>query len=293
MTSGTAPSGAGRWELLRALGALTAMVPTCSGQVAEALGLEPWAAHEHTRLFVLELPPYASVHLSPEGKLGGDSADRVAGTWRALGLVPPAEPDHLGAVLALYSELGAASQGCTTEAARARLDHARRVVMSEHLLSWLPGYLTAISADPVAAPWAGLARDALAFEVASGPPPAGLPSSLRDAPAPVTADAGPEELLDALVAPVRAGFVLTHASLRSAGEAVGVGVRRGERRFALRAMLDQSPSGTLDWLGAHARHWSRAHLANACLDGQCALWWARRASAMASVLDALARSVPA
>ena len=35
--------------------------------------------------------------------LGGEARDRIAGFWRALGLVPPPEPDHLAVMLGLYA----------------------------------------------------------------------------------------------------------------------------------------------------------------------------------------------
>ena len=40
---------------------------------------------EHTEVFVLNCPPYASVYLGPDGALGGEGADRAAGFWRASG----------------------------------------------------------------------------------------------------------------------------------------------------------------------------------------------------------------
>ena len=60
---------AGRWELLRALGTLAIGPPADTAQVARALDLPAWTAVEHTELFVLSLPPYASIHLGPDGKL--------------------------------------------------------------------------------------------------------------------------------------------------------------------------------------------------------------------------------
>src|SRR5581483_10798351 len=99
-----------RWELLRALGAM-ADSPVAARAVAAPLGLDPVGDDEHTEAFVLNCPPYAAVYLGPDGALGGEGADRAAGFWRALGLTPPAEPDHLTALLALYASLGEAAAG--------------------------------------------------------------------------------------------------------------------------------------------------------------------------------------
>src|SRR4029453_9462546 len=94
-------------ELFRALAVLVEP-PDRPGaaRVAEALGLggAPEAS-AYTELFVFQLYPYASVYLGAEGMLGGEARDRVAGFWRALSLVPPAEADHLALMLALYARL--------------------------------------------------------------------------------------------------------------------------------------------------------------------------------------------
>jgi TorA maturation chaperone TorD len=293
---GSDPQGSGedqlpapRWELVRAVGALSALSPAAGRPIGDALGLAEWSPDEHTRLFVLELPPYASIHLGEEGKLGGEGADRVAGLWRALGLQAPADADHLASLFALYAELGHASDVCRTDAARQRLDHARTVLLEEHLRSWLPGYLAAVAADPAGAEWAALVVSTLRSEIEATPGAGVLPSALRDAPPAIDASIGYDELLDALPAPIRVGFVLTHGDLSVAGRAVGAGVRRGERRYALRAMLEQDPRPTLSWLADHARRWAEIHRTQP-LGGPAAAWWAERAETTASALDELARA---
>ena len=80
-----------------------------------------------------------------------------------------------------------------------------------------------------------------------------LPLALRTAPSPMNAADTLDETLDALVAPIRSGVVLTYRDLAECAHQVGIGLRRGERRYALRAMVEQDARGTLQWLGAHAR----------------------------------------
>lgn len=296
----------GRWELLRALGALTAIAPPHADAITRALGLPAWSRSDHTGLFVLDLPPYASIHLGAEGKLGGDGADRVAGLWRTLDLVPPNEPDHLAALLALVADLGSAGDRCATDAARRRLAHVRRTVLHEHLWSWLPGYLAAIADDPAGAPWAELTLQAVGAEVARSLAIGGaiggdtgsdvdadhdtaldLPAALRDAPPPIGTDIAVADLLDALVAPVRVGMVLTWRDLRAAADRCGLGLRRGERRFALRAMLEQDPAATLGWLAEQAQRWARRH-ATQPHPGPASRWWQARAETTATTLTVLA-----
>jgi hypothetical protein len=279
----------GRWELLRALGALILGPPAETGNSFRSLGLSPWTPAEHTDLFVLSLPPFASVHLGPEGKLGGEAADRVAGVWRALGLTPPGDADHLGVILALYAELGQAAAQARSPGTRERLDHVRTAVLWEHLWPWAPGYLEAAAAHAgFAGSWARLTLRALAREARGSSPATALPLALRTAPAPVQGDISLDDLLDALTAPVRSGFLLTHRDLDLAAGRLSLGLRRGERRFALRALLEQDPAATLRWLSDHATTWSRRHLLGPAVAGaDPGPWWARRASQTASVLSQL------
>jgi hypothetical protein len=276
----------GRWELLRALGAMALGPPGETWRAAEALGLPTWTAAEHTGLFVLALPPYASVHLGPDGKLGGEAADRVAGMWRALGLDPPPVADHLGAILALYAELGEVS-ATALRATKDRLNQAREAVLWEHLWSWAPGYLDAAAAHSASArPWAELTLRALTAEAGRSRPAARLPLALRAAPPVVSTDVPLDDLLDALIARVRAGFILTRADLAAAARDLGLGLRRGERRFALRALMEQNPAGTIRWLAAHARGWASRYQARPAFGADPGSWWAGRAERAAGCLRA-------
>ena len=274
----------GRWELLRALGAV-ADDPLSARAAAGALGLAPASAAEHTEVFVLNCPPYASVYLGPDGALGGEGADRAAGFWRALGLTPPAEPDHLTALLSLYASLGEAAAETCRPATAAALARSQAALFAEHLSPWLPGYLDAVSDLGLACltPWAELARRALAAEASTHPAPVRLPLALRAAPPGAVPGDPVRDLTGALTTPVRSGIVLTRRRLAAGAGEAGVGHRIGERRYTLRAMLEQDPAATLDWLGHEARRWQQRHAARAAGDAVSA-WWAARAAGTARVL---------
>jgi hypothetical protein len=299
------PDWPGRWEMLRALGAVTLGPPGEMGNAFAALGLPGWTAAGHTLLFTLALPPHASVYLGPEGRLGGEAADRVAGTWRALGLSAPADADHLGMILALYAELGEAGAAASGAATRDRLDRAREAVLWEHLWSWLPGYLLAVTAEAAALPgagadaardagagrtWARLARRALVAEARASAPARAMPLALREAPAPLGEAALPGDILDVIVAPVRAGFILTRSDIALAAQRLGLGLRRGERRFALAALLEQDPRQTLGWLAGQAGSWSARIRYQAVGTDQCVGWWSVRAAHTARLLRRAAGS---
>ena len=105
-------------EVFRALAALCEPPGPQTGTLAAALGLDGPVPDEagHTELFLFQLYPYASVYLGPEGQLGGPARDRVAGFWRAVGLTPPAEPDHLAALLGLLAALADAERAYVLKA---------------------------------------------------------------------------------------------------------------------------------------------------------------------------------
>jgi Nitrate reductase delta subunit len=285
----TARAGAaGRWELLRALGAVPDS-PPAARSVGPALGLDPVSDAEHTDAFVLNCPPYAAIYLGPHGAIGGEGTDRVAGFWRAIGIVPPAEPDHLAALLGLYARLSEAAAGARHPATAAALAQSQAVLFWEHLWPWLPAYLDAVTdlAVPALASWADLAGRALAAESGALPPCPRRPLALRAAPPGAQPGTGPGDLVELLTVPVRSGLILTRRRLAEGAARAGVGFRIGERRFALRAMLDQDPRATLSWLAGEADRWQRRHHDRARGD-EIAGWWAARAARTGQVLRAYA-----
>ena len=285
---------AGRWELLRALGAVPDS-PAAARSVGPALGLDPVSDADHTDAFVLNCPPYAAIYLGPQGAIGGEGADRVAGFWRAIGITPPAEPDHLAALLGLYARLGEAMAGAGRPATAAALARSQAVLFWEHLWPWLPAYLDAVTdlAVPSLARWADLARQAVAAEYRRLPPCPRRPLAFRAAPPGARPGAGPADLVEFLTIPVRSGLILTRRRLAQGAGRAAVGFRIGERRFALRAMLEQDPRATLDWLAGEADRWRQRHRDRVPADGATG-WWAARAARTGQVLRgyAPAGSVP-
>jgi hypothetical protein len=277
-------AAAGRWELLRALGAVCDS-PAAARCVGPALGLDPVSDAEHTEAFVLNCPPYAAIYLGPQGAIGGEGADRVAGFWRAIGITPPAEPDHLAALLGLYARLGEAAAGARRPATAAALAQSRAVLFWEHLWPWLPGYLDAVNdlVVPALTDWAELARRALAAESGHLPPCPRQPLALREAPSAAQPPVGPRDLVELVTTPVRSGLILTRRRLAEGAGRAGLGFRIGERRFALHAMLEQDPRATVAWLAGEAARWQQRHRGRAPGD-QVTGWWAARAARTAQVL---------
>jgi Uncharacterized component of anaerobic dehydrogenases len=284
----TPPDTATHWELVRALGAVVLTPVPLNAHLCAALGLPAPSRADYTDTFMLNLPPHAAIHLGPEGKLGGEGLDRIAGFWRALGLNPPADVDHLGSLLMLYAGLGEAAMAAPPGLVHDRLASARAAVLAEHIWSWAPGYLAAVaeqSSHPIAA-WARLTRETLLAETRRTPSTGALPLALRAAPDALTEHASKDEILAAAVAPIRSGFILTHRDLARFAAAIGAGVRRGERRYALQFLLQHDPAAALAQLAAHAAHWSQRPAVH---HDQSSAWWAQRARHTADALTMIAQ----
>jgi TorA maturation chaperone TorD len=277
-------------ELFRALAVL--VEPPCSetARLAELLNLgEEPTSSEFTDLFVFQLYPYASVYLGEGGMLGGEARDRVAGFWRALGQAPPAEPDHLAVMLALYARLAELDREATADL-RLTHRHVRGTFFWEHLASWLPVYLEKLAriAPPLYRAWGRLLQEAVTNEASQLTLPDRLPLHLREAPLlPSLQTEGTEKFLAGLLAPVHSGMILTRSDLARAARDLDLGLRAGERRFVLQALFDQDASGTLNWLRDES---------HACVDRYRTLggwspavarFWMERASQTADVLGGL------
>ncbi|MCH9651321.1 MAG: molecular chaperone TorD family protein [Deltaproteobacteria bacterium] len=285
-------------ELIRALGALAEPPGPETARLAELLDLgTPPDEAAFSEIFLFQLYPYASVYLGPEGMLGGEARDRIAGFWRALDLEPPPEPDHLAVMLSLYGRLAELEAQAEGETAQKGWRRARKAFLWEHLLSWLPFYLTRFQdlapADSELAfygRWAQLLQDALRAEAADLGPQATLPLHLREAPAlEDPRKASGENFLGALLSPVRTGIILVRSDLQQAGRELGLGGRIGERAFVLKALMGQDSSALLRWLASWARQVSKSNSEKHSLDGDIASFWARRAENTASLLTELSQ----
>jgi TorA maturation chaperone TorD len=284
-------------ELLRALAVISEPPGPAQRQIAVALGIhDELDAETHTRLFVLGCHPYESVYLGADGMLGGDGADQIAGFHRAIGLSPPPEPDHLAALFGLYATLVDAELKDPDSSGHSLWQHAREVLLLEHICSWVPVFLDSIrlAGQQIGAKayltWADLADETIAAQAACLGAITSLPRALRLAPKLPPLD-DRTSFFGALFAPVKSGIALTRADLARAQDDLGVPARAGGRNFMLASMLDQAPGEVLSWLRAEAAAWEQRHLAHVDDFGQIALWWAERATTSCSSLRELAGSL--
>ncbi|MDQ3661971.1 MAG: molecular chaperone TorD family protein [Actinomycetota bacterium] len=278
-----------RAELFRALGSLCEPPTPAAHSLEAALALPgPPTDQEHTDVFLFQLYPYASVYLGAEGMLGGEAGDRVAGFWRALGVTPPAEPDHLAALLALYAKLIEWELEESDDARRALRREARKALLWEHLLSWVPVFADKVCrmTSPFYAGWAYLLFDALIDEARSLGGQETLSLHLRVAPELPRPSENPSSFLSALLAPVRSGMVITRADLARAAHDLDLGLRVGERRFVLESFFAQDADATLEWLTREAYLAAEHHASFASDLEVISLFWRGRAEAAAALLSA-------
>lgn len=283
-------------DLLRALAVMVEPPGDHTAGVAAALGLPatPTAA-DHTHLFAFQLYPYASVYVGPDGMLGGEARDRVAGFLRALDVTPPAEPDHVATLLGGFAELADATPG---EGPRGR---ARTALLHEHLLSWMPVWLTRVVdlGDPTHRAWALLLLEVLEDAATVSPTATGaamLPLHLRAAPPmPDPRANGTRTFLDALLVPVRTGVVVTSTDLARAGRDTGLSTRVAERRYVLDRMVEQDAGALLAWFATFAREAADRYdeVAGWWTASPTGAWWQHRARATAALVDDVANEVAA
>ncbi|MEQ9400378.1 MAG: molecular chaperone TorD family protein [Longimicrobiales bacterium] len=277
-------------EVLRGLAALSEAPASEHRAVAAALGLpDPPDGTAWADLFLFQLHPYASVYLGPEGMLGGVARDRIAGFWRAVGRTPPAEPDHLAALLGLYA--GLLDEAEDSPEARGRLVHrSAQALLHEHLAPWIFPWLARVVdlAGPFHRTWAELLREALSEAALAGGPDE--PSvHLREAPPlPDPRREGGEAFLAGVLAPVRSGFLLTRADLARLAADLDLGLRAGERRYVLDHLLGQEPVPVLGALAGHARAAAGSHAGDPWAPPAVVAFWSERSRTAADLLDALA-----
>lgn len=283
-TAAAAETATAAADLVRALAVLAEPPGPAHEAIAAALdlGAVPDRA-AYTDVLALGVAPYAAVYLGPEGMLGGAAADRIAGFWRAVGQVPPAEPDHLSALLGLYAVLLESEDRQDDPARAAMRRRARSVLLWEHLLTWVPLFAQSVAAagSPFYANWAALVVEVLLAEAAElGLPEsasAALPVALREAPGLPDEVERARDLASDLLSPVRSGVVLSRRDLAQAARDLGLALRIGERSYVLAAMLEQDPVLTLEWVATRADVWASRHRALVEALGPVAEFWTDRA----------------
>ena len=280
-------------ELFRALAVLAEPPTEEAKRVAAALELGALpTADEYTELFVFQLYPYASVYLGAEGMLGGEARDTISGFWRALGEVPPAEADHLAVMLALYARLCELEKEEGEARRREGWHGARKAYLWEHLLSWLPVYLSKLAdlAPPFYRRWGEILLESLLAEALDVGEQETLPLHLRGETGLVDPRQGDEDVeafCQSILTPVVSGMILCRADLMKAGRRLGMGLRMGERKFILKALLSQDAAAIFDWLMTEATLWTNRHREHREALSGISVVWEEKSKATTALLQEL------
>jgi len=285
-------------ELLRALGAVVEKPDAAVTRLAAMLELpaQPTAA-EWTFLFEHQLPPVASRYLSADGEDSPPIYERMATYWRAAGASPPSRPDHLGQLLGFYADLVDMQAHEGDEARRHAVGRLRKTVLWDHLLTWLPGYLTKVDliAPRAYRRWGQLVWQVAAREAWTVGAPAAAPAflaALRALPGPAHGDVA--GLVAHLAAPARSGLILAPVDLNRAADAVHTSLPDGPVREALSALVAAREAGMIEWLATETRRWEARHERNCDLLPALSDHWTRRAHTTRVALQAWTRaSTPA
>ncbi len=278
-------------ELIRALGELAEAPGPEQVRTARLLELpgEP-ARNEYTDLFVVQLYPYASVYLSPDGQLGGQVQEHIAGFWRVLRQPVPRDPDHIATLFVTYSQLSERSRDNAELYLQTLTRQMRHAFLWEHIASWMVPFVARVRelGSPVYRGWSALVLDALEAEAGAVGPPSVLPLQLRNAPA-LPDNAGAETIADIMFAPVRSGCILTRADLARCARDLQLNTRVADRRYTLRALIAQDQARVLSWLAAEAQR--QADLISVAPPpfASIANFWRERAQQSASLLLRAAR----
>lgn len=281
-------------ELLRALGTVVEKPDASVTRLAAMLELptQPTAS-EHAFLFEQQLVPCASRYLSPDGDHTAAICERMASFWRAAGATPPADPDHLGRLLGFYAELVDMQSRETDEARRHAVGRLRKAVLWEHLLTWVPAYLSKVDlvAPRVYRRWGQLLWQVAAREAWVVGLPVTVPAVLTELAAlPDPPQGDGSALVAHLIAPARSGVILTPVDIKRAADALHVPVPEGSVREALAALLGVRQTGMLEWLATEARRWETRHERNRELLPALSDHWMRRAHATRTALHAWAKA---
>jgi hypothetical protein len=248
-----------------------------------ALGGEPPAEPDHLSVLLAGVAALDD----PAGVASFVDPVPVSSMRDALPVAGPGSASSMRGALRLAGSGSAPSmRGALPLAGAAPASSVRGALFWEHIASWMPPYLATLRRIGAAfhVAWSELAATLLAELATDLGPPARLPLALRAAPALPAAPADLDDLLATLLAPVRTGFVIVRDDLERATADLGLGLRAGERRFALRALLGQAPAAVLGWLAAEARSQAGSFVT---LPGITA-WWTARAHVGATWLDELA-----
>lgn len=204
-------------------------------EIADVLGCNGVSSGDLYQAFIKDLPPFASIYLSGDGNIGGEPRSVIAGFYRALSQPIPSDPDHLSNLLSLLAGIlnaQAESAGTQSPEKAESVNRAKLVILSDHILSWLPAYLLrANEVFPSALEnWVAVTMDLLAVlsneilnDIGQADPAVSFDIARNDV----------DQIVSFVTSPGRSGIIVTQSDIEEISRALDLPLRVGRKRFIL------------------------------------------------------------
>nr|ATZ76195.1 nitrate reductase delta subunit [uncultured euryarchaeote] len=220
----------------------------------DALGIDRSECQAINALLVGELPPFASIYLSLDGNIGGESQAEIAGFYRALSVKVPPNPDYLSSMLYLLGQIIKKEVeffGRETPRSRA-IEVAKLTLVQQHLAPWLVPYL--LRAEQVAGAdasvWVALTLELIASILESSEVP--FPQQTIHADLDqrqIESFANSVEFIGWITSPRLSGVIVAPSDLANIAKSLGLATRIGRKRFVLEGLVQQGGRELLAAIG--------------------------------------------
>ena len=224
-----------------------------SQALLDALGMDIEECAITNAILVNELPPFASIYLSQDGNIGGQSHAEIAGFYLAISARVPPNPDYLSSLLYLLGQILKKEAefldldldldidiDIDTPRAQA-IENAKFTLVRDHLVPWLVPYLLRVEQlsgyENLA--WVELALDLISSILQ----PEIHPSLERDldqpTQEPIQAFGDSAEFINWVTTPALSGVIVAPADLARMARDLGLATRIGRKRFVLEGLTQQ------------------------------------------------------
>ena len=218
-----------------------------SQALLDALGMDIEECGITNTILVNELPPFASIYLSQDGNIGGQSHAEIAGFYLAISARVPPNPDYLSSLLYLLGQILKKEAefldidiDIDTPRAQA-IENAKFTLVRHHLAPWLVPYLLRVKqlSGSENLVWVELGLDLISSILQPG-----IPRSLErdlDQPTqePIQAFADSAEFITWVTTPALSGVIVAPADLARMARDLGLATRIGRKRFVLEGLTQQ------------------------------------------------------
>ena len=231
----------------------------------DALGIDRSGCESINNLLISELPPFASIYLSLDGNIGGESQAEIAGFYRAISVKVPPNPDYLSSMLYLLGQIiTKEAELSDNETPRLKaIEAAKLTLMQQHLAPWLVPYLMRAEqiAGSDASVWVALTLDLIASILESSEFSFQRQTIYSDLDqSQIESFANSVEFIDWITSPRLSGVILAPSDLVKIAKSLGLATRIGRKRFVLEGLFQQGGRDLLVSVGKFVAEQRNIHL---------------------------------